>query len=82
MKVSLRTTHDWRIKFKRANEKHSSEQVLHFPPGYKSRRSLGDTVPLLTLYFASRANQSAPRAGTSGFRAPEVLLKYPQQTTG
>ena len=30
-KVSLRTTHDWRIKFKRANEKHSSEQVLHFP---------------------------------------------------
>ena len=30
-KVSLRTTHDWRIKFKRANEKHSSEQVLPFP---------------------------------------------------
>ena len=30
-KVSLRTTHDWRTKFKRANEKHSSEQVLHFP---------------------------------------------------
>ena len=30
-KVSLRTTHDWRIKFKRANEKHSSEQMLHFP---------------------------------------------------
>ena len=31
MKVFLRTTHDWRIEFKRANEKHSSEQVLHFP---------------------------------------------------
>ena len=30
-KVSLRTTHDWRIKFKRGNEKHYSEQVLHFP---------------------------------------------------
>ena len=30
-KVSLRTTRDWRIKFERANEKHSSEQVLHFP---------------------------------------------------
>ena len=28
--VSLRTTRDWRIKFKRANEKHSSDQVLHF----------------------------------------------------
>jgi hypothetical protein len=24
----------------------------------------------------------APRAGTRGFRAPEVLLKYPYQTTG
>ena len=31
-KVSLRATHDWQIKFKQANEKHSSEQVLHFPP--------------------------------------------------
>ena len=33
-KVSLRTTYsscDWRIKFKQANEKQSSEQVLHFP---------------------------------------------------
>ena len=30
-KVSLRMTHDWRIKFKRANEKHFSDQVLHFP---------------------------------------------------
>ena len=33
-KVSLRTTHDWRIKFKRASEIHSSEQVLHFPLKY------------------------------------------------
>ena len=30
-KVSLRTTRDWRIKFKRANKKHSSKQVLQFP---------------------------------------------------
>ena len=31
-KVSLRKTHDWRItEFKRANEKHFSEQMLHFP---------------------------------------------------
>ena len=28
-KVFLRTTHDWRLKSKRADEKHSSEQVLH-----------------------------------------------------
>jgi hypothetical protein len=24
----------------------------------------------------------APRAGTPGYRSPEVLLKYPLQTTG
>ena len=30
-KVSLRTTHVWRIKFKRVNEKRSSEHVVHFP---------------------------------------------------
>ena len=28
-----------------------------------------------------RSHQVAPRAGTPGFRAPEVLLKYPHQTT-
>ena len=32
-------------------------------------------------YTHCRANQNAPRAGTPGFRAPEVLLKCPQQTT-
>lgn len=26
--------------------------------------------------------QQAPRAGTPGFRPPEVLIKHPQQTTG
>ncbi|XP_046845916.1 probable cell division control protein 7 homolog 2 [Xenia sp. Carnegie-2017] len=30
---------------------------------------------------SKRAVQNAPRAGTSGFRAPEVLLKHPEQTT-
>lgn len=29
-----------------------------------------------------RKAQDAPRAGTPGFRPPEVLLKYPDQTTG
>lgn len=28
----------------------------------------------------SRPEQTAPRAGTPGFRAPEVLLKHPSQT--
>lgn len=30
----------------------------------------------------ARPQQTAPRAGTPGFRAPEVLLKYPSQTSG
>lgn len=30
----------------------------------------------------ARKVQAAPRAGTPGFRPPEVLLKYPLQTTG
>lgn len=29
----------------------------------------------------SRSNQQTPRAGTSGYRAPEVLLRYQYQTT-
>ncbi|XP_076316158.1 cell division cycle 7-related protein kinase-like [Tachypleus tridentatus] len=29
----------------------------------------------------SRSQEVAPRAGTPGFRAPEVLLKYKAQTT-
>lgn len=29
----------------------------------------------------TRNAQNAPRAGTAGFRPPEVLLKYPRQTT-
>ena len=29
-----------------------------------------------------RPVQNAPRAGTPGFRAPEVLLKHPLQTQG
>jgi len=29
----------------------------------------------------SRSRQSAPRAGTPGFRSPEVLMRHPNQTT-
>ena len=37
----------------------------------------------LTSYtYIHRHSQNTPRAGTPGFRAPEVLLKSPQQTTG
>ena len=39
-KVSLITTHDWRIKFKRANEKHSSEQVLRFQGFFCSKKNI------------------------------------------
>ena len=36
---------------------------------------------LLVCFLTCRSNQNAPRAGTPGFRAPEVLLKCPNQTT-
>lgn len=32
-------------------------------------------------FCMKRYAQNAPRAGTSGFRAPEVLMKHPHQTT-
>ncbi|XP_070532099.1 cell division cycle 7-related protein kinase-like [Ptychodera flava] len=37
--------------------------------------------PQVCSMCLGRANQNAPRAGTPGFRAPEVLLKCPDQTT-
>ena len=35
----------------------------------------------MACFLTCRSNQNAPRAGTPGFRAPEVLLKCPNQTT-
>ncbi|XP_076087662.1 cell division cycle 7-related protein kinase-like [Mytilus galloprovincialis] len=37
--------------------------------------------PTVCTICTSRSNQQAPRAGTPGFRAPEVLIKCPHQTT-
>lgn len=37
--------------------------------------------PKICSLCAGRKNQMAPRAGTAGFRAPEVLLKSPSQDT-
>jgi cell division control protein 7 len=36
---------------------------------------------LKAFFFYYRSSKWAPRAGTSGFRAPEVLLRYTNQTT-
>lgn len=36
--------------------------------------------PRICSICSARPEQVAPRAGTPGFRAPEVLLKYPSQT--
>ncbi|XP_031845664.2 cell division cycle 7-related protein kinase [Nomia melanderi] len=36
--------------------------------------------PKVCSLCTSRPEQAAPRAGTPGFRAPEVLLKHPSQT--
>lgn len=44
----------------------------------------GATITMLMYHLflvPYRSNQNAPRAGTPGFRAPEVLLKCPNQTT-
>ncbi|ESP04473.1 hypothetical protein LOTGIDRAFT_136165 [Lottia gigantea] len=37
--------------------------------------------PMICSICTGRSNQAAPRAGTPGFRSPEVLMKYPDQTT-
>ncbi|KAL5015720.1 hypothetical protein ScPMuIL_005309 [Solemya velum] len=37
--------------------------------------------PVVCSICTSRSNQVAPRAGTPGFRSPEVLMKCPDQTT-
>lgn len=33
-------------------------------------------------YYLIREIENAPRSGTAGFRAPEVLLKHRMQSTG
>ncbi|XP_063966498.1 cell division cycle 7-related protein kinase-like [Lytechinus pictus] len=38
-------------------------------------------LPQVCDVCMARKNQAAPRAGTPGFRSPEVLLKCPDQTT-
>lgn len=38
--------------------------------------------PKVCTLCLTRPQQTAPRAGTPGFRAPEVLLKHPSQTPG
>lgn len=37
--------------------------------------------PMICSICMARGSQHAPRAGTPGFRAPEVLMKCPDQTT-
>lgn len=38
--------------------------------------------PKVCSVCLTKPQQMAPRAGTPGFRAPEVLLKHPSQTPG
>lgn len=44
--------------------------------------SLVDCRITFILFSTFRSGQVAPRAGTPGFRSPEVLMKLPNQTTG
>lgn len=41
-----------------------------------------DKKPRICNSCITRKSMHAPRAGTPGYRSPEVLLKYPHQTTG
>eukprot|EP00794_Sanderia_malayensis_P016231 gene16231-17868_t len=41
----------------------------------------GHSASSICSFCCSRSGQVAPRAGTPGFRSPEVLMKLPNQTT-
>lgn len=65
-----------------------SSAVGHAPPQKRARCSASECPARvdLDISVSSHARRlpamQAPRAGTRGFRAPEVLLKYPYQDTG
>lgn len=49
-------------------------------PNKNSCKCYGE--PKVCTTCVVKKSQQAPRAGTPGFRPPEVLLKYERQTTG
>ncbi|XP_011329629.1 cell division cycle 7-related protein kinase isoform X2 [Ooceraea biroi] len=67
-------------------QKKSDENNLNLQPDSASRRHVSNKcycfgkAKVCTLCL-TRPQQAAPRAGTPGFRAPEVLLKHPSQTS-
>ena len=71
----------WRIK---PRATHRQADCLSHSAHTPLRRLLFPTVRTSshTHTYIHRQSQNTPRAGTPGFRAPEVLLKSPQQTTG
>ena len=48
--------------------------------GLCSNYLMSSTKLIFCFLILSRGQQNTPRAGTPGFRSPEVLLKYPQQS--
>jgi len=48
--------------------------------GFSSFQNCTHSIAEICTLCMSKCNQSTPRAGTSGFRAFEVLLKCPNQT--
>ena len=64
---------------------HSIRQIAGKEPGNVASFPGSGNEDTMTVYHLFvvpyRSNQNAPRAGTPGFRAPEVLLKCPHQTT-
>ncbi|XP_070177494.1 cell division cycle 7-related protein kinase-like isoform X2 [Littorina saxatilis] len=61
---------------------------LHVSPSKRAGHRPGNMAtcdcygrPVICTICSARTVQSAQRAGTPGFRAPEVLMKHPQQST-
>jgi len=58
-----------------------SEQQMKSDVLCKIAHHAGHSSTSVCSFCCSRSGQVAPRAGTSGFRSPEVLMKLPNQTT-
>ncbi|XP_025074622.1 cell division cycle 7-related protein kinase isoform X1 [Pogonomyrmex barbatus] len=66
--------------------KRSDENNLSLRPDSIAKKSMDNKCycfgkPKVCAICLKLPQQSAPRAGTPGYRAPEVLLKYPLQTS-
>ncbi|XP_076378396.1 cell division cycle 7-related protein kinase isoform X2 [Megalopta genalis] len=77
--VTLNKSNVQSVKRKRSDE-NSLNQSLNSKKKVTGEKCYCFGKPKVCSICTVRPEQAAPRAGTPGFRAPEVLLKYPSQT--